>query len=353
MWLGNNSSYYDAVINTVSVHWNGGWYDQVSPLSGTRAFRYYTWIGGTIKDPTNVTLTPGVGWSHSDFGPIPPLVSGTFGLNFNGAITYLHGNDLSVTFNYSMGGLSCSKTLVGLYGPVVTLSMPAGPITGPFAFQAFASDVEGGIDQVNFEVRDPGGNVVYSKNESSAPYCINGDSGGSCTQINPAGNWPGTSNPIFNGVYTLRVQARDRDPHKQLTRIVSTFTISMAPTATPTITLTPTITRTPTQTLVPTVTRTPTKTLVPTITPTPTKTPTVTLTPTRTPKPPNTNTPTPTHTTAPTNTKTPTTAPTNTPIPTNTNTPVPTRTPTPTPAHTPTITRTPTKTPRPTLPGGG
>jgi hypothetical protein len=353
MWLANNSTNYEAVINTVNVHWNGGWYDQVNPLSSSRAFNRYTWDGSTLNDPGNILLTPGVRFSHSDIGAIPPMVSGTFGLNFNGSITYLHGNDFTVTFDYSMGGLSCSKTLTGLYGPEVTLSMPAGPITAPFAIQSFPSDVEGGIDQVSFEVRDPNGNVVYTKNDSSSPFCINGNSGSICNTMNPSGNWPGTSNPIYNGTYTLRVQARDKDPHKQLTRIVTTFTISMPPTATPTITMTPTITRTPTQTLVPTITRTPTKTLVPTITPTPSKTPTVTLTPTRTPKPANTNTPTVTNTPSPTNTRTPTIAPTNTPRPTNTNTPVPTRTPTPTPNNSPTPTRTPTKTPRPTLPGGG
>ena len=86
------------------------------------------------------------------------------------------------------------------------------------------------------------------------------------------------------------------------------------------------------------VTLTPTPTNTETPTNTPTQTPTNTETPTETPTPTNTETPTETPTNTPTNTETPTNTPTNTETPTQTITQ--TQTPTVTSSHTPTPTPT-------------
>ncbi len=89
------------------------------------------------------------------------------------------------------------------------------------------------------------------------------------------------------------------------TNTVGSYTVALAPTATPTP--------------------------LPTATPSPTPIPTATPTLTPTPRPTNTPTPTPTSTPSPTPTPLPTATPTPTPLPTNTPTPLPTATPTPVP----------------------
>ena len=336
--LTNLSPDYQIQVTNVSTNWAGGWHDEVDPLPLDQYFDRYFWNGTGILNPTNVLLAPGVTFSHAAAWTMATSEIGTFKITFTKSFTtyyvYYHGHDFTTTIYYTVGGLSCSKTVQGRFGPILTANVPQNPITDDFTISATASDPDpgGSINRVVFEIRDINNNVVYQKTDNNAPYCINGSTGGVCNNIVLPGNWPGTSNPILNGVYTLYTQARDNDPHQQYTRVMDTFTIAMAPTLTPTITRTPTITQTPT------------------ITPTPTRTPTVT----RTVPPMNTNTPGPaTATRTPTRTSTQTPTATVTPTVTRTAKPTDTRTPTatvPTPTRTatvptPTATKTPTVTP--------
>lgn len=362
IWLRNNNSVYPAVMTSITTSWGGGWHDQVDPVPVNQSFDKYTWKGASISNPANVLLTPGGSFTHTNLGTIPVSTEGVLGMDFTSSFAnvyaYYHGADFSVTLAYTLGGLTCSKNVVGRLGPIVSLEMPPDPITGPFTIRAQASDPDGTVNRVVFEIRDASNNVVFQKTENSAPYCINGDGGSGCALVDPSAvTWPGTSNPIVNGTYTLYVQARDNHTHRNYTRVMDTFTINLAPTPTPTVTRTPTITLTPTRTPTPTrtltpsrtptagpatPTRTPTRTPTATNSPTVTRTPTITLTPTRTPKATNTSTPTatvPTPTRTPTSTKTPTVV-------------VNTRTPTPVPT-TPVPPPTATKTPRTPPPGGG
>jgi hypothetical protein len=98
-----------------------------------------------------------------------------------------------------------------------------------------------------------------------------------------------------------------------------------------------------------TVTAAPTPTVTPTPVPTPTASPTPTQSPTPTPTVTLTPTPTATPTSGPTETPTPSPTPQETPPPTGTPTPIPTDTPTATP--TPTVTPTPTSVPTPSPTG--
>jgi hypothetical protein len=337
MWMANNSSIYPAVITRMSTSWNGSWHDQVDPIPADQAFDRYMWKGSSIKNPGNILLGSGVSFSHDNIGSIPPGSSGNLGLDFTSSFSddyaYYHGHDFNVSISYTMGGLSCSKNLTGLFGPIVTVTMPPNPITGPFTIRAYASDPDGTIQEVVFEVRDSANNMVFQHRERSAPYCINGDGGSGCYNIDPStGYWPGTSNPFLNGTYTLYVQAKDNDPHEHNTRIMTTFRFNLAPTPTPTRTPIPTRTATPGP-------ATPTRV----VTRTPTPTATTPATPTRTPKATNTATSKP-----PTATKPPATAT----VPPTATLPAPTKTRTPTPVpNQPTPTRTPT--PRTPPPGGG
>jgi hypothetical protein len=172
-----------------------------------------------------------------------------------------------------------------------------------------------------------------------------------------------TSAAIVNGVatfgnltldepgsgYTLEAQVASGG----LSTTTSSFSVTAAPTATPTDTPTATLTPTETPTLTPTATETPT--LTPTATETPTLTPTATETPTLTPMATETPTLTPTATETPTLTPTATETLTETPSPspsatmTATATEPPTASPTitATPTRSPTATETPTGTPSP------
>jgi hypothetical protein len=231
-----------------------------------------------------------------------------------------------------MGELGCSKSLTGLLGPEVQVMVPPSPITGSFSIEAFAADPDGSISQVVFEVRDAANNVVYQKKEGTAPYCIGGGDETTCRNIDANSYfWPGTLNPITNGVYTLYVQARDNDPHKHSTRILTTFALDRPPAPTPTITRTPTKTSTPGP-------QSPTRTPTQGAPTTPTRTPKATDTPE-----PEEYIPTPTPKTE---------EPSPTLKPTLTATSKPTRTPTPEqPSDEPT--KPPSPTPRTPPPGGG
>ena len=201
-WMQNASTYYQAELTNISTSWNGGWHDQVVPAPSDMSFDAYYWNSGLILNPANVSLgSGGVNFSHSISRFIAAGESGNLNLdftrNFSNYYVYYHTRDFRINLTYQMGPLTCSKTLVGRFGPVVSVNMPANPITGPFRIEADAYDPDPGgqVGRVVFEVRNSAGVVVYTRSEYTEPWCINGDSGGVCNTINPSGNWPGTSIP--------------------------------------------------------------------------------------------------------------------------------------------------------------
>ncbi len=416
----NLSPQYNLQITQMDVDWPGSWHDQVNftPFPTDMRFNGYAWDGAIFdnRSAENQYLAPGFSVSHANLSnPGWTLIPGfnkylglAFAKSFTAYYNYYHAHDFTVTMAYTVkvpGGtdLVCTPDVItGKYGPVVQATAPTGTISGPFAIGAAASDPDGTINRVSFVVRNSSGTAVGSANDNSSPYCLFGSSAGACRSRTLGDNWPGSSNPITNGTYTIEIQARDNDDTSgsfryHLTRIKVTIVINIIPTATPTPTSsrtptsTPTFTRTNTPTPTPTscgpgyVTCTPrptsTNTPAPTSTATytPTRTPTITLTltpsdtPTDTPRPTKTFTPgpptatfTPTRTYTPTPSRTPTATRTFTPTPSRTNTPTRTATstasPTPSPTWTPLPTRTftpnvptftPTNTVRPTPPGGG
>ncbi len=265
--LTNLSPNYQIVVYNVDTTWSGGWYDEVDPLPGNQFFDLYAWNGSAVSNPPNVKLAAGgIHMNDTLSAMIGAGSNGTLSEQFTQSFTsywdYYHLVDFDFTLRYRVGSLDCSVALNGRYGPNIVPVMPASPITGSFSISAAAvdPDPDGSINWVNFEVRDSGNNVVYSRNDTSSPYCLRGN--GNCSNITVPGKWPGTQIQIQNGTYWVYIQAKDNDDTvggmslapQQYTRVMRTFTINVAPTPTPTIT------QTPSKTLTPTITRTSTNT---------------------------------------------------------------------------------------------
>ncbi|MFZ6029339.1 MAG: TadE/TadG family type IV pilus assembly protein [Chloroflexota bacterium] len=350
-----NDNVFPIVLTNLSLQWSGPWHDEYenTPYPADMTFRYVTNHGVNDGWPNpDLALTPGMGASYAvpagNFANIGASSGSNMRFNFNQSFTqyynYYHTNNFVATLDFiievpeGMGtSVTCSRSVTGTSGPSVAFTQPQPPMnfTGPFAVRADASDADGSVRYVQFEVwsLDRTQRIAWTT-EYSAPYCLFGDNGSACHTRYVGENWPGSNSPIENGTYILWAQARDNDdPYNHRTRIMTQITINMT-TRTPSITPTPTRTRTPSRT--PTRTLSPTPyTIRPTNTPTITRTPTVTQYATETPRPP-------------TATRTATRTRTNTPF-------VPTRTPTATPTATdplaPTFTKTkvPTNTPQ----GGG
>ena len=315
--ISNTSNDYPATITNIAATWNGAWHDEVD---FTPTDQYFESYGGLISfGVPDVQLSPGgTSWTHDMTQQINAGVSGTINLNFTSSFTsrylYYHAHDFNITVSYLVADLVCPPvTRTGRFGPIVEVDPePANPITTPFFIQAQASDPDGSIDRVRFEIYDSSGEYIGYQNDYQWPYCIFGDSGGTCRTHTVGDYWPNSSIPISNDDYLIYIQARDNDPTQQYTRIIYAITVEFEPTLTPTITETPLPTQTPTRTATPA---------------------------------PATSTPTASITPIPTDTLPPTITPSNTTPP---GTPVPTLTPT-----TQEFTATPTRTPRPTNPGGG
>ena len=108
----------------------------------------------------------GVSFGHPIAYSIDTGVSGDFEVdfttNFSNNNVYYHSGDFTVTLNYTVGGLPCTRTVTGRYGPVVTPVVPQTTITGPFDIYAtaFDPDPDGIIQRVYFEIRDSAGTIV-------------------------------------------------------------------------------------------------------------------------------------------------------------------------------------------------
>jgi hypothetical protein len=177
---------------------------------------------------------PPTTYAHSLNLTINPSTGGNLGMDFYRSFTsyyvYYHARDFSVTLDYSVGDLVCpQRTITGQYGPTVQITpTPPNPITGPFSIQATASDPDGSINRVRFEIWNASESTILGYyNDTSSPYCIFGDSGGACTNLNIGNYWPNSTNPIQNGTYVIYVQARDNDSPRQYTRIKTTIVIDI------------------------------------------------------------------------------------------------------------------------------
>jgi hypothetical protein len=241
--LANNSSVYPATITSISTLWDeqenqtlGPWHDEVDALPTDQYFDRYEWNGSTILDVSpNVYLNAsGVNYSHSLSLNINPATSGLLGEDFYRSFTsyyvYYHARDYEVTLSYTIGSLVCPAVLVtGLYGPTVEITpQPPNPITQPFYIRANASDPDGTINRVRFEVWDATEtNILGYNNDTAAPYCLFGDSGGNCLTRSLGNYWPNSTNVISNGTYVIYVQARDNDTPRQYTRIRQTIVLNL------------------------------------------------------------------------------------------------------------------------------
>ncbi len=81
-----------------------------------------------------------------------------------------------------------------------------------------------GIQRVVFRIYDPNNVQVYEKQENSAPYCVNGDSGGVCNTLS-VGNkwtWPNPDVPVISGTHTLEVTAYTTSQYGSYQRTIST-----------------------------------------------------------------------------------------------------------------------------------
>jgi hypothetical protein len=328
-YLINESSFYTVGLTSAAVSWPGSasplsiWHDEFTVAPSVTFDRYMWNTSGVIVDPGNRAMTMGMppfSDSLNDF-EIWTNTSGYFDLDFTANLRgsvgqmYRHGRDWTLGLDYTVGDLICHLDLRGLFGPVITPSMPSLVTGTTFDVRATVTDPDPGgtIDEVYFEVYNNTNSVIYSRTDG-APYCLR--SGCSDAYPGPMA-WPSQRRDLYHyfprpgKIHTSNTPAPDDPVHPP------TLTPSRTPTITPTPsnTPTPTITRTPTRT--PTITRTPTRT--PTQ-PTSTFTRTPTITPTR---PTSTFTQTPTRTVSPTRTPT---QPTSTFTRTPTNTPSPSRT---------------------------
>jgi hypothetical protein len=281
--LFNPDPYYTVTMLSAVVQWPGSgsparvWHDEFTDAPGV-TFDKYQWNGIVIANPANRVMTMGmVPFSDSlNNYEINPNSSGELALDFTADLQqYRHGRDWIIGLDYFGGSVTCHTDLRGRYGPIVKPTIPA-VVNGPtFEVSAVVSDPDpdGSVSEVYFEVYDSANSVIYSRRDSSAPYCLANE----CSAIS-AYAWPNGMPIINDETYTITVRALDNDPHQQYTRVVRTIQfLPPTPTSTATETPTPTVTRTPTAT--------PTSTLTEVPTPTPTKTSTLTVTPTATTEP--------------------------------------------------------------------
>ncbi len=240
--MSNMSGVWPITISQVNTNWDelenqpeGPWHDEVDPLPSDQYFDRYYWGATALLNPANVYLnSPPDTWAHDPGLIIPALTNNYLAMDFYRSFTsyyvYYHARDFSVDLTYSVGPLACPAiNVVGLYGPIVALDpVPPNPITAPFSIQATASDPDGTISRVRFEVWDQAeANILGYTDDYNAPYCLFGSAGGNCVTRGLGYYWPNSTNPIENGTYVLYLQARDNDSPNQYTRIRETITLDL------------------------------------------------------------------------------------------------------------------------------
>lgn len=232
--MSNTSPFWPVTITHARTTWDelegqagGPWHDQVTPLPSDQYFDFYWWSGLTALDPANVYLNnPGITFDHDLNLTLAASASNSLGMDFSRSFTaetiYYHARDFAVTISYNVGELVCPpRDLTGRYGPLVQITpTPPDPITEAFTIQAVASDPDGTINRVRFEVWNETETVLLGYyDDLAAPYCLFGDAGGACITRSLGYTWPGDDNVIENGQYVIYVQARDNDSPRQYTRI--------------------------------------------------------------------------------------------------------------------------------------
>ena len=241
--LSNNSGVWPVTIGQMDTTWAelenqplGPWHDQVGAMPTDQYFDLYHWAGTTVLNVTpNIYLnTPGMTYGHNLNLTITPAQTNDLGMDFYRSFTsyyvYYHARDFSVNLNYQVGSLTCPpRVITGRYGPTVEITpLPPNPITAPFYIRAAAADPDGTIGRVRFEIWDANEvNILGYTNDTSAPYCIFGDSGGNCLTRGLGNTWPNSTNVIQNGNYVIYVQARDNDTPNQYTRIKRPITLNL------------------------------------------------------------------------------------------------------------------------------
>ncbi len=241
--LYNASTVWPVTIGLVTTTWDefegqpgGPWHDQVTPLPTNVYFDVYTFGGSTILDasPDIYIDHPGTVIGHNIGLNISPVQSGFFGLDFSHSFTaiptYYHGRDFEMALNYSVGGLLCpAKQITGRYGPTVSITNPLpNPVTAPFTVQASASDPDGSIGRVRFEVWNDTETIMLGYfNDSAAPYCLFDDAGGGCIDRGLGYIWPNGTTAIANGRYVVYIEGRDNDSPWQYTRIRTTIDLNL------------------------------------------------------------------------------------------------------------------------------
>lgn len=240
--LNNRSAVWPISIGLVSTTWDelegqpgGPWHDQVTALPTNVYFDAYNFSGTTILDVSDIYIDhPGTVFAHDIGLNLNPTQSGSLGLDFSGSFTasptYYHARDFEMTLNYSVGGLLCpAKQITGRYGPTVSLNPPLpNPVTAPFTVQASASDPDGSISRVRFEVWNAAETIRLGYYDDLAPpYCLFDDAGGICISAGLGYNWPNGSTPIANGRYVIYIEARDNDSPWQYTRIRTTINLNL------------------------------------------------------------------------------------------------------------------------------
>jgi hypothetical protein len=217
----------------------GPWHDQVNPPPANQFFDSYLWGANVVLDANpNISLvSPPVNWGHNLSFNIIPLQTNNLDLDFNlsfpfpGA-TYYHARDFTVTLSYSVGGLACPDvSATGRFGPRVSIDPPLpDTVTEPFNIRASASDPDGTINQVRFEIWNSSETTILGfRDDPAAPYCLFVDASGNCVDRGLGYVWPNSNNPILNGEYVVYVQARDNDSPSQYTRIRQEFTLNLPP----------------------------------------------------------------------------------------------------------------------------
>jgi len=216
-----------------------------------------------------------VGWGN--YGTTNAV--NAFRLSSSGIVNYWWGNDLSVSYSFTVGDwynavvtFDGTTRSIWVNGTLISSDTPSGHNV------PYSSNLTVGVtNNTEFFDGNMGEVQIFDRALSS-------------TEINQNYN---ALLPRYNGTYTDPCNIAPLcTPTPTPTNLVPTVT----PTNTSTQTPTPTNTETPTQTPTPTNTETPTQTQTPTNTETPTPTQTSTPTPTNTITPTNTGTPTQTQT---------------------------------------------------------
>lgn len=244
----SNVGAYAVNISKIRLNWDelegqpdGPWHDQVEyqPAPIDQYFDRYYWAGITALDviPNIYLIAPSTAFEHNVNITMNPSSGGLLELDFYRSFTnyfvYYHARDFEAQLTYTVGTLTCpARTVTGLYGPTVSAeASEPNPIENPFYVQAFPADPDGTINRVRFEIwNNTQTTILGYRDDTASPYCLFGDSGGSCTALNLGSTWPNSTNAIENGTYVIYVQVRDNDsPSRQYTRIKMTIVLDIQP----------------------------------------------------------------------------------------------------------------------------